>query len=50
MLDDLDEVIQEADQAVAEGQKQHQHAGGHLLGAQHLRRRAVEQPVHHADA
>ena len=49
MLDDLDEIIEEADQAVAEGQKQHQHAGSHLLGAQHLRRRAVEQPVHDAD-
>ena len=49
VLDDLDEVIEEADQAVAEGQKQHQHAGSHLLGAKHLRRRAVEQPVHDAD-
>ena len=48
VLDDLDEVIQEADQAIAECEKQHQHACGHLLLAQHFGRRGMEQPIHHA--
>ena len=49
MLDDLDEVIQEADEAVAECQKKHQHTRGHLLGTQYLGRRVVEQPVYDTD-
>lgn len=37
MLDDLNEVIQKADEARAEREKQHQHTGLQLRHTKHLR-------------